>query len=659
MAAWTAASENVLPVGRKTRALLAVLAVAAPRVVTRARLAEQLWSRRPEDQARASLRQEIHRLAEALGPVKDDVLDIKRDHLALRAEHLWVDVHEVMRATVHEPESLSLMDGELLEGLDGINADFDTWLATERERMRSRALTLAETILRDLHDPVQIIPAAERLLMIDRTHEGAWRAMMRAYAERGERAMAIQVYERCRTALADLLDAAPSGETQKLVAEIRTVNTRNASRRGNFSDPAVDVVAQDYAGTARHDYRPPRAGVRLGVLPLQMIGPSIAEETLARGLAEEITTALARFRGLFVVTNASLARFADPMRDDAAIHSAFGVDFLLDGAVQRVGEMLRVTLRLLDLRAGNQVAWARRFDRPDHDTLALQDEIAAEVAAQLNPEIMLIESRRASASPPGPATAYDLMLRALPLIDRLERGPFLLAGEYLARAIELEPSYAAAHAWYAYWYIFLISQAWTDAPEAMMAQAGLHADRAVTIDPQDAMALTIAGHVMAFLHRRVRQSLPLHDRALSINPNLTMALALSGSAYAYMGDLSEAWRRARRYKQLAPIDPHAFFYDTLFITVPLLRGEYDAAVSRGREVTEMNPSYVDSLKPHLAALGHLGLMQEAARGVARLRALEPGFSVERFLATTPFQMPEHRDRIAQGLRLAGIPERAG
>ncbi len=67
MEAWTLTSENVLPAGRKTRALLAVIALSSPRAALRGRLAELLWSRRPEEQARASLRQEIHRLLETLG----------------------------------------------------------------------------------------------------------------------------------------------------------------------------------------------------------------------------------------------------------------------------------------------------------------------------------------------------------------------------------------------------------------------------------------------------------------------------------------------------------------------------------------------------------------------------------------------------------------
>ena len=85
MAAWTQTGESLLPSGRKTRALLAVIALSSPRPALRGRLAELLWSRRPEEQARASLRQEIHRLLEALSPVGAEVLTVTRDHISLRA----------------------------------------------------------------------------------------------------------------------------------------------------------------------------------------------------------------------------------------------------------------------------------------------------------------------------------------------------------------------------------------------------------------------------------------------------------------------------------------------------------------------------------------------------------------------------------------------
>ena len=114
MEAWTLTSESVLPVGRKARALLAMIALSAPRPISRSRLAETLWSRRPEEQARASLRQEIHRLLEALSPAGSEILAITRDHLSVRLGAIWIDVEEVLRATPAQPASLALLDGELL-----------------------------------------------------------------------------------------------------------------------------------------------------------------------------------------------------------------------------------------------------------------------------------------------------------------------------------------------------------------------------------------------------------------------------------------------------------------------------------------------------------------------------------------------------------------
>lgn len=667
MEAWTITSENVLPAGRKTRALLAVVALSAPRPALRGRLAELLWSRRPEEQARASLRQEIHRLLETLAPAGGEIMQVTRDHLSLRSNAVWVDVEEVMRATTDQPASLSLLDGDLLEDLDGIDPTFDAWLTTERERLRDRARNVAEALLRESSEPESAIPAAQRLLQIDRAHEGAWRALMRAHVARGERGMAIQAYDRCRAVLADLLDAAPSQETQKLLAEIRGPYGSRVPVRSASPPPPIETARPPPLHEDEHDepvavleprqeFRNSRGGAHVGVLPMQFPGASEEEAHLAPGLAEEITTALSRFRWMFIVASSSLARFAAETRDEGAIRRTFGIDFLVDGSIQRVRNRLRITVRLLDLRAGNQVVWARRFDRQTNDLLTLQDEIAAEVVAQIDPEILLIEARRSSSRPPMDATAYDLVLRAIPLMWRMERAPFMQAGEHLARAIELEPDYAAAYAWYAYWHVFLVGQGWAADPAAVMAAGGTFAERAIVLDPFDARGLTIAGHVRAFLHRRQREALALHERALSLNPNLAMAWALSACAYAYLGEPEEAERRNNRYKILSPLDPHAFFYDTFFLYIHLLKRDFESTVAVGRIVCEMNSSFTSSHKLYLVALGHTGRSREAAVVRDRLLVLEPDFSVQQFLASTPLVREVDRELFAEGLRLAGVPE---
>ncbi len=658
MDAWTVSNESVLPTGRKTRALLAAVALSAPRPASRGRLAELLWSRRPEEQARASLRQEIQLLLRALAPAKTEVLHVTRDQLSLTSGVTWVDVDEIMRTANYRPAALSLLDGELLEDLDGIDPAFDMWLTAERERLRDRARTMAEALLREQTDPGTVISAARRLLQIDRAHEEAWRALMRAHAGQGERGMAIQAYDRCRAVLAEMLDAAPSEETQTLLNEIRGPSSKRLPSRPPrpvlVAEPVRQAAPEAAAGSAPAEDLSYQSGARVGVLPMRCVSLQDYVAYMGPSLATENSQALSRFRWLSVISLNSLARFGRDGSDGPALRQACGIDFLLDGAVQRSRNKLRITLRLLDLRADNQVVWARRFDRPADDPLLVQEEIAGEVAAQIDPVMLLIQARRGAAQPDRANTAYQLILRSVLLITRLERDGFRQAGEQLAQAIELEPDHAAAHAWYAAWHVLLISQGWATNPSAAGDRASELAQRAIILDPYSAAVFTVAGHVRAFVDRSLYEAAALHERALELNPNLASAWALSAITHVLLGDVQEAERRYSRYKVLSPLDPYSFMFDALFGVVHLLKHDCQPAVTVGRTVTQLNPSYTAGHKLYLCALGHLGRGEESGIVLRRLRAIEPDATVERCLATLPLHRPADRDYFAEGLRLAGL-----
>ncbi len=630
MEATAADGRSVLPLGRKTRALLAVLALAAPRPVSRTRLAELLWSRRHEDQARASLRQEIHRLLDALQPFGVDVLRVSRDHLALRPEAVWLDVTMVLAATPDNASGLALLDAALLSEFDGIDPALDQWLAVERGRLRDQARAVALTMLDEEAAPDAVLLSARNVIEIDPAHEGGWRALIRAHAALGERSMAIQAYERCRIALADLMGAQPAAETQQLLVDIRA---------GGPPPPPPAV--------------PRHRSARVGVLPPQLIDAAREQVGFSIALAEAVTAALARFRWLALVSTSSLAQSGT--RDETALRSEFGLDFLLDGSVHRVDRRLRVTLRLLDLRAGNLVVWARHFDCTIDDMLQIEDEIAAEAAAQIDPEMLLIESRRAAALSCDDSTAYDLVMRALPMIVRLRKAEFIEAGVLLARAVDLEPDNASAHFWRASWAGFSLAQGWADHPDEMLAIAGECADRAVALDPQDARGLTIAGHVRASLFSRPREGLELHRRALALNPNLSMAWGLSAMAYTYLGRYDDAAQSFARYKRLCPVDPQAFFFDAGMARLELSRRDYDLAIQHGRRSTELNPFYSASLKTYLSALGHAGHMSQVADIRQRLLAIEPDFTLNTALRRNPHEDSETVDHYVAGLMLAGVP----
>ena len=621
--------QSRLPAGRKTRALLAMLALSAPRACSRTRLAETLWSRRPEEQSRASLRQEIHRLINALGDTAEQVLTISREHVSLRADRVWVDAADVMNASPDAPDRLALLHDRLLDELDGLDPAFDSWLTTERTRLRSAARRVGEAVLLAQNAPERVAAAARQLITIDPLHEGAWQALIRSHAERGERGLAIEAFEQCQATLSERLGATPAEETQRLVRALRLEPT---------SPLAVAPAAPRRVGVAEAHGIP-----RLGVLPLRLAGGR-DDDSFAAGLLTELTTSLARCDLFNLVPG-----------DTAVPHSGPALDFLLDGMLQPAGDQIRVTLRLADLAGGGRLIWARRFDYPVAQPLIVGEEIAARTAAEIEPEILMAEARDASEDEAHASSGRALMLRAVALITRPDQDGLTRAGDLLAAAIASTPDSAQAHAWYALWQVMMVSQGWARDRAGAARHALALAERTVMLEPNQPTCLTIAGHVRALVERRLPEAMALHERALGRNPNHAMAWNLSGIACLYQGDLAEAERRLARYKTLAPLHPLAFMLDTGFVMLALLKHDYAAAASAGRGVCGINPPLVSSGLPCLAALGHLGQTQEAATLRRRLLGLDPALSVQTYLRSTPLR-PADAECIADGLRRAGLPE---
>ena len=174
MQAQDAAGRSVLPRSRKTRAVLAVLALAAPKPVLRSRLTGLLWSQRAREQARGSLRQSVHELLRALGPGVGALLQTDRNHLTLSDHGLWVDVCVVAGATVTDPAGLQVFQSTLLDDLDGLDPAFDGWLEEQRQRVKQLALSVTEAVLAAASETKARIKTAERILTM---RSGARRRM--------------------------------------------------------------------------------------------------------------------------------------------------------------------------------------------------------------------------------------------------------------------------------------------------------------------------------------------------------------------------------------------------------------------------------------------------------------------------------------------------
>lgn len=200
-----------------------------------------------------------------------------------------------------------------------------------------------------------------------------------------------------------------------------------------------------------------------------------------------------------------------------------------------------------------------------------------------------------------------------------------------------------------------VGQGWAENGRDVIALAGQSAERAVLLDPLDARALAIAGHVKAYLLHDVRSALGLHTRAIELNPNLPIAWTLSAWSKTYSGDHATALRHASMAQALSPRDPHIFFVEHAAMTAHLLQQELDEADALAEMVLERKSDHASALRIRLAILGHLGRRQDAAEHLERLNRIEPNSTVATITSKPPFQ-PADLEYYAAGLRKAGVPD---
>jgi DNA-binding SARP family transcriptional activator/Tfp pilus assembly protein PilF len=650
MRAFTVRHANILPRGRKARAILASLCLAEGAPVRRSELAAMLWDRVPDFQARASFRQAFRELAVAFGLLADELLHADRDTVRLDISACWIDAVALLS---YEPgaesvrkELAEVCKGDLLADLNNVSAAFDRWLLGKRSAFAENLRKLLEGKLGNA-GASEREEIAQRLIDVDPTHEGASRILMRALAERNERVQALAEYRRLHDVLKRAFDAEPSPETRALYDAIRMV----MSDDGHGAEPvehAERKQPQKFELAA-----PKRAHRRVGVMPFVPL-PAEVGNNLGFSIAQEVAAALARFRWFDIVAPNALMRGAAPTFVSNVELRRQDLDYVVDGSVSCSRGRYRISVRLLDLTTDATPVWSNKFDVPADRLDLLDEQVTAPIVAQIDPVIIYIEGQAKKRNRDD--DALGCMMRALPLLNTMERTKYEEAGRLIERALALEPDNAIVLAWAAYWRVYYVGQGWTDDPEGASRTALAYASRATQLDPSNAEALAIYGHIWAFLHKDVATALHYFDRAMQLNRNLPFIWALSALSYCYLGDPDTALERMKRCRELTASLPYFWLHENPTSIAYLMKRMYPQAVEVARRVVEGTPAYGNGYKPLIAALGHLRPRKEARRYVERLLEIEPGFTVRSFGERYPFTRAADLAHYMEGLRRAGVPE---
>ena len=394
-------------------------------------------------------------------------------------------------------------------------------------------------------------------------------------------------------------------------------------------------------------------GWRMAVLPFRAVGAP-GGYGLAFGMAEEISAAISRFRSPRLMATATFWDGTGPAADVLGRCRMYGLDYILDGTIEVVGPRVHINAVLLDVVLDFEVIWTGTFDGAADDLFSLQDRVATETVRQIDPDLFV----RGPVSVPPVRTpiskAHTLVLSGMMSIFRLEQQNFMQARDLLLRAIELDPNYASAHAWLAYWSIMAVGQGWVREPKDVTALAGASAGRAVQLDPTDARALTIAGHVKGYFLHDVAGALELHEKAITLSPNLPIAWTLSSIAHSYNGEHSIAIRHATISHSLSPRDPHTFLTENALLVAHFFNRDLEHAKELADLVLARSPGHRSGLNVQLAILGHMSRLDEAVGFLAAYRKIDPDISVSKIVDRIPLTASD-RTYYSKGLRLAGVP----
>jgi DNA-binding winged helix-turn-helix (wHTH) protein/TolB-like protein/tetratricopeptide (TPR) repeat protein len=323
----------------------------------------------------------------------------------------------------------------------------------------------------------------------------------------------------------------------------------------------------------------------IAVLPFKPLVAENRDEALELGMADALITKLSNTRGVIVRPLTSARRYGGMDQDPLAAGRELQVDSVLDGSIQRWGDRIRVTARLVSV--GGEQLWAGRFDEKFTDIFAVQDAVSARVMGALALHLSGEEERRLTKRYTDNAAAYELYLKGRYHLFKLTPTEVRKGGEFFQEAVRVDPAYALAYTGIADAYRTLPITS-DVAPKDAFPKAKEAVTKALELDDSLAEAHTMLGWIKFWFDWDWAGSESEFRRAIDLNPNNADAHRGYAHLLSNTGRHDEALKEVERAREL---DPVSLITNTLQAQFLHFAGRDDEAVRRFEKTFELDPNF--------------------------------------------------------------------
>ena len=320
----------------------------------------------------------------------------------------------------------------------------------------------------------------------------------------------------------------------------------------------------------------------IAVLPFHCMSSDQTMEFVSDGLAEDITTLLARIPGFFVICRDSAFAYKNQRIDARQVASDLGVRYVVTGSVREMGEKARVTAELIDGNNGNRL-WGDRFDSSKETIFELQDEITRTIASHIEPQLTRAEISRIERRPPENLDVWELYHQAHGLISLKGSNArtYKESISLLRRAIALDPEFAIAHAYLSFLLAFSNLMRMYIGEENVIEQSMESLEKALQLDTRDSIVLGYTGCALCDMGQRQR-GLGLLEQAVENDPSNAQAWVAYGAGLLESGRVSDGVEKLKYGIRISPLDGRLAFWGTILAFALFQAGNPDEAAEEAR-----------------------------------------------------------------------------